>query len=102
MSASAIANSATVEAWQAQLARPPFVDPDKSRAMADGAVALQMALQEGFTDFVVIGLTNDAGSPPDAYRLKVFSRPRTRPVLMHIMQTADSYITECLGADKPI
>lgn len=94
MNASAIASDGEVARWRASLNRPPFVDTDTVRAMRDGATALQDALNEGFTDFVVIGLVK--GEIPDTYTLKVFSRPRPRPCLMHILQTADNYVTQNL------
>lgn len=62
--------------------------------MRDGASALQQALDEGFTDFVVIGLMENGD--PNGYRLCVFSRPRPRPCLLHIMQTADLYVAHNL------
>lgn len=69
--------------------------------MRDGAQALQDALNEGFTDFVVIGLVS--GETPDvAYVAKVFSRPRPRPCLVHILRTAEGYVTTHLPNSEQI
>lgn len=82
--------------WRGELARPPFVDTDKARSMAAGAMMLKEAMDTGFSDFVIIGLLKDEQCQDEDYRLRVFSRPRPRPVLMHIIQTADQYVTEAM------
>lgn len=97
---SAVESDGIAAKWRGELARPSFVDADKARSMADGALMLQAAMEGGFTDFVIIGLAADPGLPEHEYRLRVFSRPRTRSVLMHIVQTADHYVAECLAPER--
>lgn len=73
-----------------------FCDTDKTRDFEAAAEVLQDALNEGFTDFVVIGMMAVDPENPNVYVAKVFSRPRPREALANIINTARSYIAQYL------
>lgn len=91
MSACGIASN-----WRGLLERPVCCDAEKERDFEAATAVFQDALNEGFTDFVIIGMVAADPNNPGDYVAKVFSRPRPREVLLNIINTGRVYVAQYL------
>lgn len=81
--------------WRDGLNAPRLID-DSVDPLDLGTALVRQAVQEGYQDFVLVGLRRESAY----FACRVFSRPRPRPVLNDILDHAQSYVKEYLcGVD---
>lgn len=77
--------------WRDGLNAPGLID-DRIEPLDLGTALVRQAVHEGYQDFVLVALRRE----PTHFACRVYSRPRSRPVLNDILDNAQVYVNDYL------